>query len=160
MSLDIEKMKDFKSTPGLPFLQFLSPEKRGKEETFYAYLVKAVGEPFDYAGKDMNGLPKSEKHQVFEVLELKPDGAAIPRMPKKTEEFVEVGKKYRANLTQHTSLWGNFEKLLPIDGKTFAVMNKGKMKSKAGKPFYAYVVMPSEGEMTIGQLRAFLAGTE
>lgn len=147
-------MKDFKPALGLPFLQFLPPEKHGKEETFYAYLVKAVGDPYDFAGKDMQGAPKAEKHQVFEILELKPEGAAILRLLKK-EEFVEVGKKYRVNLTQHASLWSGFSKLLPIDGKDFAVMNKGKGKTKLGKPFWMYVVMPSAGEMTIGQLRSY-----
>ena len=150
--LDVNEMKEYKPVLGLPFMQFLAPEKRGKEETFYAYLVKAVGEPANVTGKDMEGAPKEEKHQVFEILELKPEGAAIPRMPKKTEEFIEVGKKYRANLTQHASLWNGFEKLLPLDGKEFAVMNKGKGKTKQGKPFWMYVVMPASGEMTLGQL--------
>jgi len=158
--LDPDAMKAFKPVLGLPFLQFLPPEKRGKEETFYCYLVKAVGEPADVMGKDMEGKPKGEKHQVFEILELNPEGAAIPRLPRKEtrkEEYVEVGKKYRANLTQHSSLWSGFSKLLPIDGKTFAVANKGKGKTKLGKPFWMYVVMPSEGEMKAEQLRSLVA---
>jgi len=145
-------MKAYKAPPAIPFMEFLPPEKQGRTETFIAYLVEAVGEPTPHEGKDMNGNPKPEKHQVFRIVEVKPEGYAIPRLKSKPEEFIEVGKQYKADLMRHKPLWTAFEKLQPLNGHLFAVMNRGKKKGKSGKPYTDYVVLPSEGEMQAAQI--------
>ena len=152
MSLDIDKMKGYQAPPATPFMEFLAPVKQGKTETFFAYLIEAVGEPVPHEGKDMDGNPKPERLQIFRVVEVKPEGYAIPRLKSKPEEYIEVGRQYKANLTKHKPLWTNFERLLPLDGKRMAVMNRGLKRGKTGKPYTDYVVMLSEGEMQAHQM--------
>ena len=154
MSLDIDAMKEYKAPPAIPFMEFLAPQKEGKQEIFFAYRIKAVGEPVPHVGKSFEGKPKDERHEVFEILDVRPEGQGVPRLrgDKYREEFVEVGKRYKADLMRHKPLWTAFEKLQPLNGHLFAVMNRGKKKGKSGKPYTDYVVLPSEGEMQAAQI--------
>jgi len=155
MSLDIDKMKGYKAPAAIPFMEFLAPEKQGKKETFFAYRVKAIGEPVSHEGKGLDGGPKPEKLQIFEIVDVKPEGQAVPRLKSKTEEFIEVGKQYKADLMRHSPLWRAFEKLLPLNDKIIDVMNRGKLKGKSGKPYTDYAVLPVAGEMQAYQIHFY-----
>jgi len=146
--LDIEKMKEHKST-GAPFLEFREPD----DDTFYAYAVKPVEDLRNFESKRFNRI---ERHAIIEILDLKPEGAAVPRTRRNEGEFIEIGQSYSVNFSRHAVLKREMEKLDPVKGKTIHIMNRGKRKpTKAGgKEYWDYVVILVTGEMKMSQLLA------
>ena len=147
-ALDIEKLKEHKST-GTPFLEFRKPDG----ETFYAYAVKPTEDIRNHESKRFNRI---EKHAIVTVLDLKPDGAAVPRTRRNEGEFVEVGQSYSVNFSRHTVLKRAILQLDPIGGKVLHIMNRGTRKSSkpGGKDYTDYVVLVATGEMKMSQLLA------
>lgn len=146
--LDITKLKEHKSA-GAPFLEFRDPDG----DTFYAYAVQPTEDLRNHESQRFNRI---ERHAIVKIVDLKPDGAAVPRTRRNEGQFVEVGAVYSVNFSRHTVLKRAAESLDPIKGKVFHVMNRGKRDSAkaGGKPYWDYVMLPVEGEMKMGQLLA------
>lgn len=146
--LNIEAMKEHKST-GSPFLEFRDPDG----DTFFAYAVRSTEDLRNHESKRFN---RVERHAMVTILDLKPEGAAVPRTRRNEGEFVEIGESYNVNFSRHTVLKNEINKLDPIGGKTLHIMNRGKRKSSkpGGKDYTDYVVLVATGEMKMGQLLA------
>lgn len=148
--LDITKLKEHKSA-GAPFLEFRDPDG----DTFYAYAVKPTEDLRNFESKRFNRI---ERHAIVKILDLKPDGAAVPRTRRNEGQFVEIGASYSVNFSRHTVLKRAVEALDPIKGKVIHIMNRGKRKSAkpGGKDYWDYVAIPVTGEMRVGQLLALM----
>jgi len=146
--LDITKLKEHKSA-GAPFLEFRDPDG----DTFYAYAVKPIEDLRNFESRKFNRI---ERHAIVEIVDLKPDGAAISRTRRNEGQFVEIGASYSVNFSRHTVLKREMEKLDPIKGKVLHIMNRGLRKAAkvGGKDYTDYVVLAVTGEMKMGQLLA------
>ena len=122
-------------------------------DTFYAYALKPLEDLRNFESKRFN---RVERHAVVTILDLKPDGAAVPRTRRNEGDFVEIGASYSVNFSRHTVLNRETAKLDPIGGKILHIMNRGKRKpAKAGgKEYWDYAVVAVTGEMRVSQLLA------
>lgn len=143
--LDIDKLKEYKPA-GAPFLEFRDPD----EDTFYAYSLKPIEDLRNFESKLFN---RVERHAIVQIVDLKPDGAAVPRTRRNEGEFVEVGATYSVNFSRHAVLKREMEKLSPIKGRIFHIMNRGKRRGKKND-YLDYVVIPVTSEMHSIQLLA------
>ena len=139
------KLKEHKSA-GAPFLEFRDPDG----DMFYAYAVKPIEDLRNFESKKFNRI---ERHAIVQIVDLKPDGAAVPRTRRNEGDFVEVGASYSVNFSRHSVLKREMEKLSPVKGKVFHIMNRGKRQGKKNA-YWDYVIIPVTGEMRVGQLLA------
>ena len=125
-------------------MEFRDPD----EDTFYAYAVKPIEDLRNFESKKYNRI---ERHAIVQVVDLKPDGAAVTVTRRAEGRFVEVGETYSVNFSRHAVLKREMEKLSPIKGRIFHIMNRGKRKGKKNE-YWDYVVLPVTGTMQVRQL--------
>lgn len=134
--IDITRMKEYKPPPTRKFLKLRPPD----ENTFYGYRITVVSEPEDIDRLTQWG-PRIERHVDVQLIEAVND------------KDTALGD-YRLNITP-AMLKRIFEDLSAkgsLVGRTFDVMHRGTIRTKAGMKCNDYVVIEQEGKLSINTL--------